>query len=432
MEIFLREYGETLGVDKVKRQFVVYGKDRSEKLRLPVHRVDYINITSGNKVTTNALFWASMYGIDVMMLSDTGKPVSLIVPVDFQKMPENRISQYKTSKGFKISKAIIKKKLQNHLDFLKHFGYPSNILESCLLRIEEAKTIRTILTIEAKASREFFTHYFKHLNKGTLIREKRGARDPINNLLNLGYELLKAEVVKGIYRYHLDPYFGFLHTPNKSKPALACDLMEPYRIFIEIFVSCFIERKIDFQNDRGRSFLNRRAKLEFIREFNRFLDQKIRLDKKFKNIHERLTIRNLIRDESSRLSMYLRGEKIFTPLENVDWIDFKELEHMFAKVKYTDADWTREEIEALRKLHPKKTYNEISKKIGKTPKAIERKAEKLRLKKKYRKWNKKDEKFLRENLGEMSITGIAKRLKRPKSLVHYRKHQLLSKNLQFS
>jgi hypothetical protein len=50
MEIFLKEYGETLGVDRVKRQFVVYGKDRKERLRVPVHRVDYINVTSGNTV----------------------------------------------------------------------------------------------------------------------------------------------------------------------------------------------------------------------------------------------------------------------------------------------------------------------------------------------------------------------------------------------
>jgi hypothetical protein len=45
----------------------------------------------------------------MMMLSDTGKPVSFIVPVDYQKTPETRISQYKTKKGFKIAKCIIKK-----------------------------------------------------------------------------------------------------------------------------------------------------------------------------------------------------------------------------------------------------------------------------------------------------------------------------------
>ncbi len=47
MDITLKEYGETLGVDRVKREFVLYGKDRSEKQRLPVHSVDHISITSG-------------------------------------------------------------------------------------------------------------------------------------------------------------------------------------------------------------------------------------------------------------------------------------------------------------------------------------------------------------------------------------------------
>jgi hypothetical protein len=32
MEIDLKEYGETLGFDRVKREFVVYGKDRSCKI----------------------------------------------------------------------------------------------------------------------------------------------------------------------------------------------------------------------------------------------------------------------------------------------------------------------------------------------------------------------------------------------------------------
>jgi CRISPR-associated endonuclease Cas1 len=205
MEICLKEYGETLSFDRVKREFVVYGKDRSEKVRVPVHRVDYINITSGNKVSTNALFWASTYGIDVLMLSDTGKPVSFIVPVDIQKSPEIRISQYKTRKGFRIARSLIKKKIQNQLEFLKHYKYPHSVLESCLFRVDQAKSDRHLLTIEAQASSEFFKYYFEHLGRSNTIRVKRGARGPINNLLNLGYELLKAEILKGIYRYHLDP-----------------------------------------------------------------------------------------------------------------------------------------------------------------------------------------------------------------------------------
>lgn len=45
---------------------------------------------------------------------------------------------------------------------------------------------------------------------------------------------------------------------------------------------------------------------------------------------------------------------------------------------------------------------------------------KLNLPKKNRKWTKEEEEFLRENLGKLSIGKIAKRLNRPKSVVHYR------------
>ena len=40
--------------------------------------------------------------------------------------------------------------------------------------------------------------------------------------------------------------------------------------------------------------------------------------------------------------------------------------------------------------------------------------------KKCRKWTKEEEEFLRENLGKLTITEIAKKLDRPKSVVHYR------------
>ena len=155
-------------------------------------------------------------------------------------------------------------------------------MKSNLFRIEEAETIRKLLTIEAKGSSIYFPYYFDYLGKSQ-IREKRGAKDPVNNLLNLGYEFLKAEIVKGIYRYHLDPYFGYLHSHANSKPSLACDLMEPYRIFVDIFVSRFVKKDIKFEYNSGSNFLNRKAKLEFINEFNKFLDQKTRVDKKYKN-----------------------------------------------------------------------------------------------------------------------------------------------------
>jgi CRISPR/Cas system-associated endonuclease Cas1 len=63
----------------------------------------------------------------------------------------------------------------------------------------------------------------KSTSKNELNPEKRykfRARDPLNNLLNLGYEVLKREIILAMVPMHLDPYLGFLHSYFRFKPSL--------------------------------------------------------------------------------------------------------------------------------------------------------------------------------------------------------------------
>lgn len=53
--------------------------------------------------------------------------------------------------------------------------------------------------------------------------------DPINAMLSLGYTLLLSRVQAILAALGLDPLIGFYHQPRPAKPALACDLMEPFR-----------------------------------------------------------------------------------------------------------------------------------------------------------------------------------------------------------
>ncbi len=46
---------------------------------------------------------------------------------------------------------------------------------------------------------------------------KHNAEDPLNNLLNLGHEVLKGEVYRGVVYAHLDPYLGYLHSIQFAK-----------------------------------------------------------------------------------------------------------------------------------------------------------------------------------------------------------------------
>ena len=63
-------------------------------------------------------------------------------------------------------------------------------------------------------------------------RNRRPPRDPINALLSLGYSLLAKDLTVACYAVGFDPYVGYYHQPRFGRPALALDLMEPFRPLI--------------------------------------------------------------------------------------------------------------------------------------------------------------------------------------------------------
>lgn len=56
--------------------------------------------------------------------------------------------------------------------------------------------------------------------------------DPVNALLSLGYTLLLARLQAELAAQGLDPLVGVYHQPRPGKPALACDLIEPFRVSV--------------------------------------------------------------------------------------------------------------------------------------------------------------------------------------------------------
>jgi CRISPR-associated protein Cas1 len=60
-------------------------------------------------------------------------------------------------------------------------------------------------------------------------RNRRPPRDPVNALLSLAYSVLTKELTIACHAIGFDPYMGFYHQPRFGRPALALDLMEPFR-----------------------------------------------------------------------------------------------------------------------------------------------------------------------------------------------------------
>ena len=80
--------------------------------------------------------------------------------------------------------------------------------------------------------------------------------------------MLKGEVYKAVLSAHLDPYLGYLHSIQFSKPSMVCDLQEIYRCFIDDFVIQYCQdlKRRDFTIKRESVSRKKKGKREYLND----------------------------------------------------------------------------------------------------------------------------------------------------------------------
>ena len=111
-------------------------------------------------------------------------------------------------------------------------------------------------------------------------RSRRPPRDPINALLSYGYTLLLNQCAAALQITGLDPYIGYLHSAQYSKPALALDLMEEFRgPVVDSTALTLINNRIlqaeDFQEELGSFRLKDGPRRTFLAKFEERLNSEI-------------------------------------------------------------------------------------------------------------------------------------------------------------
>ncbi|HET8550798.1 MAG TPA: CRISPR-associated endonuclease Cas1 [Bryobacteraceae bacterium] len=108
-------------------------------------------------------------------------------------------------------------------------------------RAEECERLDELLGIEGNAARLYFSNFSGMIKvepdeevpevfrMDFTARNRRPPRDAVNALLSLGYSLLVKDFTIACYAVGFDPMIGFYHQPRFGRPALALDLMEPFR-----------------------------------------------------------------------------------------------------------------------------------------------------------------------------------------------------------
>jgi CRISPR-associated protein Cas1 len=156
----------------------------------------------------------------------------------------------------RLARELVRGKIRNHRTLLmRNHRQPSSTTLRELKRSADqatrADSPASLLGIEGNAARLYFGDFAGMLKvdcdvetaPGAALSEKRPAfdfrrrnrrppRDPVNALLSFAYALLTKDCLVAATTVGLDPYLGFYHQIKPGKPALALDLMEPFRPLI--------------------------------------------------------------------------------------------------------------------------------------------------------------------------------------------------------
>lgn len=297
--LYLLEQGSKLS--KTSRRVVVE-KERQILLEIPEFKVERVFVFGNVQITTQALKFLLQNNIDVSFFNLRGRFIGKLIPFE-SKNVYLRIAQYEKFKDeefkLKIAKLIVKTKIKNSRTLLQKFyrNHPETNLEEEIKRLDEIyqeverKTkISSLLGLEGVSSKIYFSGFSKCLRKNFSFKERtrHPPQDPVNSLLSLGYSLILSEMFSVIFALGLDPYVGFLHSLEYSRPSLALDLIEEFRsVIVDRLVLDLINKEMlkeeDFEYENSEDgkvlkvLLNQEAKRVFFSQYEKRMNAKITL-----------------------------------------------------------------------------------------------------------------------------------------------------------
>ena len=183
----------------------------------------------------------------------------------------------------------------------------------------KAERIAELLGIEGDAAAAYFRAFAGLLKQPDTedhsapfqfkSRNRRPPADPVNAMLSLAYAMLTRHVTIALASVGLDPYRGFYHAPRYGRPALALDLMEPFRpVIADSVVLSAINtgelRPTDFVSGSAGTALTQAGRRRFVSAFERRLSQ----DTTHPVFGYKVSMRRMLLVQARLLSRFLLGE----------------------------------------------------------------------------------------------------------------------------
>jgi len=221
-------------------------KNGSAVKTIPLANLESLSLLGSVQITTQAISTLADMKIPIAILSRAGRLVAMIDPLD-SVSAEVRRSQIRKldckEVCLELARALISAKIINQRTLLlrNHGSLPTGVAADLAKEAKNAARADSLDAVrghEGQAAAIYFRN-FSGMFKGPLSlefdangRKRRPPPDPINSCLSLSYSMLTHECVAALRLARLEPSIGGFHISKPGRPALALDLMEPFRPLI--------------------------------------------------------------------------------------------------------------------------------------------------------------------------------------------------------
>jgi CRISPR-associated protein Cas1 len=304
----------------------VIDKDGELVRDLPLANMESLAVLGAVQISTQALTVFADHEVPVAFLTAAGRLVAMMDPLGpvsaAVRGAQIRILD-RPEKTLELARAVTVAKIANQRTLLmrNHSALPSRVgpdLQDCVAGAERSTTLDELRGHEGNAAAIYFAHFAGMLKKGVAEiaarfdsngRQRRPPPDPVNAVLSFAYSMLANECVVACRLASLEPTLGALHATRPGRPALALDLMEPFRPLIadSIAVSAFNRGELTeghFLNTAAGCALTDAGRKGFFAAYGRRMDTEVR-----HSVFEyRLSYRRMLMLHARLVAAWLLGE----------------------------------------------------------------------------------------------------------------------------
>lgn len=215
---------------KVHYNQLILMREKEQVAQIPVEDLGVLVVDNPSVTWSNSAISSLMENnVALVICGKNHLPSGFILPIDghstqvegfaFQAAARDSLKK-------KLWTQVVKAKIRNQADVLEVAGKNVGGFKSLVRKVKSGDPTN----VEAQAAQKYWP-----LLMGAEFRRRRDGEPP-NNMLNYGYAVLRASTARALVGAGLHPSLGIHHRNRFDTFALADDLMEPMRPFVDIAV----------------------------------------------------------------------------------------------------------------------------------------------------------------------------------------------------